>query len=97
MKINPLPSLLRASAWDAANAQMRKNNRKAWNEDDYNLACQTQENLIRGCYARPGDNQPEIRYIRFQIAEAWEKAGYIGLDSDWPEVLKAIETAVLAA
>jgi hypothetical protein len=92
--MNPLPSLLRASAWDAANVQMRENNRTAWNDDDSNLACQTLERLIRSCYTRPDDNQSEMCYIRFQIAEMWQKAGHIDLYSNWSEVMKAIETTI---
>ena len=37
--------LAMAAAKDAANAQMRKAGRKAWSEDDYNLACKTLERL----------------------------------------------------
>lgn len=33
--------LANASAMDAANSQMRKAGRKAWNEDDYNLSVAT--------------------------------------------------------
>lgn len=33
--------LANASAMDAANRQMRKAGRKAWNEDDYNLSVST--------------------------------------------------------
>lgn len=94
--MNPLPSLLRASAWDAANRQAREAGRKAWNEDDYNLACETQERLFKSCYGRPGDNQPELCYIRAQIADAWHRAGHIGLDSNWPSVIDAIEDAMNA-
>lgn len=93
--MNPLPSLLRASAWDAANRQMREAGRTKWSEDDYNLACSEQERLIRACYGRPGDNQPELCYIRFQIAEVWQKAGDIHLDDDWAEVLEDIEAAIV--
>ena len=35
-----------AAATDAANRQMRRSGRIAWSEDDYNLACQTQAELL---------------------------------------------------
>ena len=90
--MNPLPSLIRASAWDAANAQMRKACRKAWSEDDYNLACETQERLIRAAYGRPSDdNQPDLCYIRFQIAEQLERAGKFGLYDDVTEISATID------
>lgn len=73
--LNPLPSLIRASAFDAANAQMRKACRKAWSDADADPATETQERLIRSCYGRPGDNQPDMCYIRFGVAERLERAG----------------------
>jgi hypothetical protein len=33
------PAIARAAARDAANRQMHAAGRTAWNEDDYNLAC----------------------------------------------------------
>lgn len=93
--VAPLPSLIRASAQDAANAQMRKACRKAWNEDDWNLAAATQERLIRSCYGRPGDhNQPNSCFIRFQIAEQMERRGEFHLRSDLAVVNAAIEATL---
>ena len=77
--MNPLPSLIRASAWDAANMAMRKDGRTKWSEDDYNLACETQERLIRSTYSRAGDNDDRLCYIRFSFAEAMEKARLLTL------------------
>jgi hypothetical protein len=37
--------LAMAAAQDAANRQMRKNNRSAWNEEDYNLMCDVFDRL----------------------------------------------------
>ena len=73
---NPLPSLLRASAWDAGNMNMREAGRSKWNDDDWNAAASTQERLIRSCYGRDRENEPNMCYIRFQVAEQLEKAGH---------------------
>ena len=95
--MNPLPSLLRASAFDAANMRMRAAGRSKWNRDDYNEAARTQERLIRACYGRAGDaNNPNIVYIRFQIAEQLERAGQFDLWTDVTEVHTYIDQ-VLAA
>lgn len=90
--INPLPSLIRASATDAANMAMRKGCRKAWSEDDYNLACETQERLIRACYGYERDhNQPNMCFIRFGIAEQMERQGLFSLRSDVREIMATID------
>lgn len=92
--MNPLPSLLRASAFDAANMNMRANGRTKWNDDDWNVMCDTQDRLVAGCYGKIGDNQPNMKFIRFQIAEHAEKLGEIGLRSDWAKVLAAIDAKI---
>jgi len=95
--MNPLPSLLRASAFDAANMRMRAAGRTKWNRDDYNEAARTQERLIRACYGRAGDdNNPNMVYIRFQVAAQLERAGHLHLSSDMTAVHKYIDQ-VLAA
>jgi hypothetical protein len=95
--MNPLPSLIRASAFDAADMAMRQAGRKAWSEDDYNLAASTLERLIRSCYGRPNDhNQPNMCFIRFSIAEQMERAGSFNLSSDVTRVQAAIDTALAA-
>ena len=66
--LQPRPAFLRASAQDAANAQMRRAGRTSWNEDDYNLAVSTLDRLIRACYGRDAD-QDNARFMRFQQAE----------------------------
>lgn len=92
---NPLPSLIRASAWDAGNMQMRAENRQKWNEDDYNMAARTQERLIRGCYGSYRDiDDPNMCYIRFGIAEAMERAGQFHLKSKMGAIHRAIDEAV---
>lgn len=97
-KMTPLPSLIRASAQDAANMQMRRDGRSAWSEDDYNLACSTQERLIRACYGKPSDhNDPNRCYIRFGIAERMQRDGTFHLKSDYDAVLAEIEQIMGAA
>lgn len=91
----PLPSFVRASAQDAGNMQMRKANRTKWNEADYNLVCDTQERLIRSLYGRPGDhNNPDVCYLRFQIAEQMERQGKFNIKSDLTEIHAAVEEAM---
>lgn len=96
--INPLPSLIRASAWDAGNESMRKANRKVWSRDDFNVAAETQERLIRACYGAPGDgvNSP-LCFIRFQVAEQAERAGQFDLKSNFKKMFQLINEAVCAA
>lgn len=92
--VTPLPSLLRAYAQDAANAQMRAACRKIWSEDDYNLACSTQERLIRACYGRPADNQDHLCFIRFSVAEGMQKVGTFHLKSKFDRVLQEIDQRI---
>ena len=89
--VNPLPSLLRASAEDEANRAMRKAGRSAWSRSDYNVACEKQECLIRSCYGRDTDKDPNFCYIRFGVAEQLQRDGYIGLRSDWKQVMEGID------
>ena len=74
---NPLPSLIRANAWDAGNASMRKAGRKVWSRKDFNAAGDEQERLIRACYVRATDTDPREAYCRFGYAEAMQKAGLL--------------------
>lgn len=94
--MNPLPSLLRASAWDAANARMRAAGRSKWTRGDYNEAARTQERLIRACYGRKSDQDKNIVYIRFQIAEQMQREGLFDLQSDMTAVHEYIEQALAA-
>jgi hypothetical protein len=45
--------LARAAASDAANSQMRANQRTAWDWDDYCLACRMLARLFPECNANP--------------------------------------------
>jgi invasion protein IalB len=95
--LTPLPSLIRASASDAANMQMRKAGRSKWSRADWNKMCDVQERLIRSCYGRASDdNEPNRCYLRFQIAEQLEKRGDFGLRSDVTKVMSFIDAALAA-
>lgn len=90
--INPLPSLIRASAIDAADMQMRKACRQAWNEGDAAIAADTLDRLVRTCYGRLCDhNQPDMCFIRFTLAEQMERRGEFSLFSDIFTINAAID------
>lgn len=79
----PLPSFIRASAQDAANMHMRAAGRTKWSDEDWNVAVDTQERLIHSLYGHRGDNQPDMCFIRFQVAERLERAGELrGVTTD---------------
>jgi len=86
--ILPLPSLIRASAWDAGNMSMRKAGRTKWSRADWNAAAATQDRLRTGCYG----NGPE-GCIKFQVAEALEREGYLSLHMTKKEFFERVETA----
>ena len=88
--MNPLPSLIRASAWDAGNEHMRAAGRSIWNRADYNAAGEAQERLLRACYDRDTDTDPREAYCRFGYAEAMQTAGLLTLTTkDFHGVLDA--------
>lgn len=68
--MTPHPTFLRASAVDAANAQMRKAGRTAWSEADRDLAVDTLDRLVRACYGRANDMSDADCFLRFQHAES---------------------------
>lgn len=89
--VTPLPSLIRASAFDAANVPAVTAGRQ-WSRADWNRSCETQERLIRACYGRTTDGaDSRLCYIRFQIAESLEKSGHFHLHSDVDAVQKYID------
>lgn len=96
--MNPLPSLIRASAWDAGNDAMRAAGRKVWAAKDRDAAGECQERLIRACFARAADTDPREAYIRFGYAEAMEKAGMLTLyTKSFHDVLDASYAAYVAS
>lgn len=79
--MNPLPSLIRASAWDAGNRSMAAAGRSVWSAEDRDAAGEEQESLIRACYVRDTDTDPRMAYVRFGYAEAMQKAGLLNLST----------------
>lgn len=95
---NPLPSLIRASAWDAGNQSMRAAGRTVWAEDDADAAAECQERLIRACYERATDADPREAYVRFGFAEAMQREGLLTLMTPkFHETLDAAYAAYLAS
>jgi len=62
------PSLIYAIAHDAAAMQMRRQGRKAWDEADSDLYCETFEKWCRHAFERDDDPYPDKFRIRFQEA-----------------------------
>lgn len=94
--MNPLPSLLRASAHDAGNFSMRRAGRSKWNDDDWNAMVETQDRLIRHCYGRETDADPRMMYIRFSLAEQLQRQGDFNLYSDFAEIMAFIDECLEA-
>lgn len=94
--LNPLPSFLRASAQDAANMQMRAADRQKWNDDDWNKAAETLERLVRACYGREGENEPDRCFIRFQLAEKLEREGKLSSATKIAEFERIVKEAEYA-
>jgi hypothetical protein len=96
--VTPLPSLLRASAWDAGNARMRKAGRSKWTRGDFNEAARTHNRLVRACYGKPEDpDGSPLPFIRFQIAETMQKRGMFNISSKMPAIHRQIDEAMEAA
>jgi hypothetical protein len=92
--MTPLPSLIRASAWDAGNNSMRAAGRTKWSRKDFNAAAATQERLVHACYGRDTDTDPRRCYIRFAVAEQMQANGDLCLGDDWPSTIDAIDEAL---
>lgn len=88
--LNPLPSLIRASSWDAANNRMRAAGRKAWSRGDYNEAVKVQDRLIHALYGLPTDKDERVACVRFSIAQQMQEAGLFDLYSDFKQVFAEI-------
>lgn len=96
--VNPLPSLLRASAWDAGNSRMRKAGRSAWSLGDRNEAARTHNRLVRSCYGKAADPKGSpLAFIRFGIAEALQRDGRFTLTSKMADIHRMIDEAMEAA
>ncbi|WP_267550322.1 hypothetical protein [Rhizobium rhizogenes] len=84
----PLPSLVRAAAWDAGNRSMSKGGRKVWNRADYNAAARFQNETIAKCFG-----EGPTGFIKFGIAEAMQNAGVLTLDMKAKDFFQAIDNA----
>jgi hypothetical protein len=91
--MNPLPSLIRASAWDAGNLSMHNAGRTKWDWTDFTVASAEHERLLGLAYARPNDERHD-RYIRFQIAEQMEQAGLFTSTSLMTDIHRQIDQAM---
>ena len=88
----PLPSLIRASAWDAGNASAQRACRKVWSRADYNAAARTQNRLVSAVYGKGPKG-----CIKFSIAEQMERAGMLSLTMKATEFFDTINAAYEAA
>lgn len=88
----PLPSLIRAAAWDAGNRSMMKAGRKVWNRADYNAAARFQNETIARCYG-----EGPTGFIKFGLAEAMQKVGLVTIGMKSKAFFKAIDDAYAAA
>lgn len=70
----PLPSLIRAAAWDEGNRSMSRGRRTKWSRKDYVAACEKQHQLVRQCFG-----EGDTGFLRFGVAEQLEKAGVLAL------------------
>lgn len=76
--LSPLPSLIRATAQEACDSQMKRFSRRHPNEDDKALILDTQDRLIRALFANASDGPgSKLCYLRFAMAERFERAGMI--------------------
>lgn len=91
--MNPLPSLIRASAWDAGNLNMYNAGRTKWDWNDFTVASAEHERLLGLAYARPNDQRHD-RYLRFQIAEQMERAGLFTQASAMADIHRQIDLAL---
>lgn len=91
--MNPLPSLIRASAWDAGNLSMHNAGRTKWDWTDFTVASAEHERLLGLAYARPNDERHD-RYLRFQIAEQMERAGLFTSTSLMTDIHRQIDQAM---
>lgn len=89
--MNPLPSLLHASAQDAGDRSMRAAGRKAWSRKDYNVSVDAQNRLIKQCYGRPEDKDERLAFVRFGIARQMQDSRAFDLYSDFGAVLQQID------
>lgn len=88
----PLPSLIRACAWDAGNNSMQNGGRTKWSRADYSAAASLQNKLIAQCYG-----EGPTGFIKFGIAEALQHAGVLTLGMKAKDFFSTIDRAFEAA
>lgn len=77
---------------------MRKAGRAAWSLGDRNEAARTHNRLVLACYGKPTDPaESPLPFVRFQVAEALERAGRFTLASKMPDIYRQIDAAMEAA
>jgi hypothetical protein len=91
----PLPSLIRASAWDAGNFSMQKAGRTKWSRKDANAAAETQDRLIKATFGVAGEDE-RTAFIRFGIAEQLQKQGVLRLGMTYRQFVTAFNAAIAA-
>lgn len=84
----PLPSLIRASSWDAGNFSMQKAGRTKWSRKDYNAAAETQNRLVKATYGLPGEDE-RVAFLRFGIAEQLQRMGVLHLGQTYRQFIEA--------
>lgn len=86
----PLPSLIRAAAWDAGNQSMQRSNRTKWSRKDFNAAAEFQNRTVAACYG-----EGPIGCIRFGMAEQFERMGILKLGMSYRKFVEAFNAAAL--
>lgn len=95
---NPLPSLIRASAWDEGNRSMQRAGRKVWSRADYNVAARKQNELVIATHGRWFDREgSKLPFIRFQIAEQMERSGHFTVTSKYADICEDIDASLVAS
>lgn len=85
----PLPSFIRASAYDAGNFSMRRACRTVWSEDDYDAAADALDELVSTCYGAGIEGK-----CRFSVAEALERNGYLTIGMSVKEMRELVESSM---
>lgn len=91
----PLPSLIRASSWDAGNFSMQAGKRTKWSRKDYNAAAETQNRLVKATFGLPGEDE-RTAFLRFGIAEQLQKQGVLHIGMTYRQFVAAFNAAIAA-
>jgi hypothetical protein len=91
----PLPSLIRASSWDAGNFSMMRGKRTKWSRKDYNAAAETQNRLVKATFGVAGE-EDRVAFLRFGLAEQLEKQRVLHIGMTYRQFVTAFNAAVAA-